>query len=353
MLDQVYYHNTLREYAAALLTFLAVLGGFLAARQIIVGRLRWLAQRTPTKLDDLLVDLLEMVRNPECYLVALYFASRPLVLPGWADRGFRAVVIIVVTWRAATMLRRLARYAVEEGLLRGHEQDATYRHTSKTLGHVADFVVWTLALLFVLDNLGFSVSSMLAGLGIGGIAVALAAQAVLGDLFAAIAIYLDRPFVIGDEIQFGDTSGVVESIGFKTTRLRAGTGELLVVPNSALASSKIQNFRLRAERVVTLRFAAAYGTPAKTLAELPVQIRALILEAGGDAVSVDRVHLKSLADWAIQFEAVYRLRTTDFTLHMDVQQRVALALLEHLEKRGVRIPYPTQTVELARDLRNS
>ncbi len=348
MFDQTYWGNTPREYLAAALTFAVVLGGFIAARQIIINRLRWLSSRTATKLDDLFVDLLEMIRNPECYLVAFWFATRPLVLPGWADRGFRAAVIIAVTFRVATMLRRVARYAIEQGLLKGHEQDATYRHTERTLGHVATFVIWTGALLFTLDNLGFSVSSMLAGLGIGGIAVALAAQAVLGDLFAAIAIYLDRPFVIGDEIQFGDTTGVVESIGFKTTRLRAGTGELLVVPNSSLASARIQNFRLRLDRQVTLRFNVAYGTPAKTLEAIPDQVKALLEQAGGGKIRVERVHLKTLADWAIQFEAVYRVLSADGVLHMDIQQRASIALLAHLEKLGVEIPYPTQTVELAK-----
>ena len=335
------------DWLTAAGTFAAVLGGFLIARRLVVGRLRWLAERTETKIDDLLVDLLEMIRNPECYLVAFYAASRPLTLPLWLDRGFRGAVVLAVTYRAATMLQRAALFAVEEGLLKDRHKDVSYVHTSRTLAYVANAAIWACALLFALANLGFNVSSMLAGLGIGGVAVALAAQAVLGDLFAALAIFLDRPFVIGDAITFGDTTGVVEKIGFKTTRLRALGGELLVIPNASLTSAKIQNWRYLRERRVVQTYSVSYETTRAKLAGLPAALRAVIAAAGGDKVRVDRVHLKALGASSVDFEAVYYVLTSDYAEHMDIQQRVLLGALELFEREGVEIPFPTQTVHVA------
>ena len=338
-LDRLYYGNTLKEYVVALGTFALVAGAFLILRRILVNRLKWLAEKTATRWDDHLVEILNMIRAPECYLVAFYFATRPLVLPLWMDRGFRAAVILAVTYRVARILQRLARFGVEDGLLKGHVKDATFAHTSTALAYLFNALIWSLACVFALDNLGFSVSSIIAGLGIGGIAVALAAQAVLGDLFAAIAIYMDRPFLVGDSIKFGDSEGVVERIGFKTTRLRAPSGEQLAVPNASLASARIQNFRDMRERNVEWRFVVAYGTPAAKLEALPAQIRALLNQSGGDKITVGRVHLKSLEPAGIQFEAAYQILSPEYALLCDIRQKAALALLAHLEKESIASPF--------------
>jgi small-conductance mechanosensitive channel len=347
-LDRAYFGNSLKEYLAAALTFLVVSAAFLLIRRLVVGRLRWLAEKTVTKFDDLFVELLEMIRVPECYLVAFYLATRPLTMPGWADRGFRAFVIILITYRVARMLQRVARFLIADLLLKGTEQDAGYYHTNTAVSYLSNALIWALAVVFTLDNLGFSVSSIVAGLGIGGIAVALAAQAVLGDLFAAIALYMDRPFVSGDTITFGDATGTVKRIGFKTTILQAVGGERLVVPNSQLASSKVQNWSHLRERRVVQTYSAAYGTPQDALERIPSQLRALIQRAGEDKVRVDRVHLSKLAGSSIDFELVYFVLSPDFNVHMDIQQRLHLAVLEAFAKEKVEIPFPTQTLMLSK-----
>lgn len=337
-LGRFYGGNTVQAYLMAAATFVAVTAAFMVVRRLLVSRLNWLAGKTDTKIDDMLVEALGTIRAPECYLVAFWFATRPLVLPLWAERGFRAAVILAVTYRVARILQRVGRFVIEEGLLKGQAQDATFAHSSMALSYLFNALIWSLAAVFALDNLGFSVSSMLAGLGIGGIAVALAAQAVLGDLFAAVAIYMDRPFVSGDAIRFGDYEGTVERIGFKTTRLRALSGEQLVVPNSALASAKIQNFRDLRKRNVEWRVTVAYGTPAEKLETLPTQIREILNQAGKEKVAVGRVHLKGLEPAGIQFEAVYQVLSPDFLLHCDIRQKANLALLAHLSREGIRLP---------------
>jgi small-conductance mechanosensitive channel len=347
-LDTIYYHNSVKEYLAAALTFVVVSGGFLLVRKIVVGRLKWLAEKTQTRVDDLLVELLEMIRAPECYLVAFYLATRPLAMPGWADKGFKSAVIVSITYRTARMLQRLARFAVVEGLLKGQQQDSAYHHTTTAVTYLANALVWSLAIVFCLDNLGFSVSSIVAGLGIGGIAVALAAQTVLADLFAAIAIYLDRPFVAGDSITWGGNTGTVRRIGFKTTLLQSLSGERLVVPNGQLASAIVQNWAHLRERRVVQTFNAAYGTPTAKLEKVPALLRGLVETAGQDKVRVDRVHLAKLNGSSIDFELVYFILSADYGVHMDVQQRLNLAVLDAFAKEGIEIPFPTQTVLLAK-----
>lgn len=347
-LEDVLAGNSFQQYLAAAATFVVCIAAFLSARRVILGRLKWLAERTETKVDDVLVEVLEKVRSPEVYLIAFYAATRPLVLPHWLNIGFRDLVIVVITYRAATMLQRLALFGVEEGLLASRPKDASYRQTVLTLTYVANFTVWSIAILFTLSNLGFNVSSMIAGLGIGGVAVALGAQAVLGDLFAAIAIYLDRPFVLGDFIIFGDMLGTVDRIGFKTTRIRSLSGELLVVPNSVLASAKIHNYRDMAERRVVMTFGIAYGTPVEKVSALPAQIKQLIQEAGGDKVRVDRVHLNELADYAYNYELVFYVLSPDYNQYMDVRHRLNVALLRLCEREGISIPFPTRTIELVK-----
>lgn len=200
-------------------------------------------------------------------------------------------------------------------------------------------LIWLAAALFVLSNLGFNVTSMLAGLGIGGIAVALAAQAVLGDLFSAVAIYLDKPFVVGDSIKVADFSGTVEHIGIKTTRVRSLGGELLVYPNSALTSARIQNFRRMEERRVVIHFAVPLGTSTETLRAIPQQAAAVVNKTP-DA-RFGRAHLFQYQEFGLQFEVVFHVLSADYARYMDVQQAVLIGLLEALRADGVALAQPT------------
>ena len=203
-------------------------------------------------------------------------------------------------------------------------------------------VLWLLGLIFILDNLGINVTSMVAGLGIGGIAVALAAQAVLGDLFSALAIHLDEPFVVGDFITVDDFKGTVERIGIKTTHLRSLSGELLVMGNSKLTSSPIRNYKKMHERRVALKFGLLYSTPEAALAEMPGAVRALVEK--DKSLRFDRAHFSGLGESSLDFEVVYYILDADYNKHMDSQQRLLLELVADVRKRGLAFAYPTRTV---------
>ena len=336
-----YLGNPLGDYALAAATFVGSLAAFLIGRKLLIGRLRALAHLTKTNLDDVAVDILEKIRSPECYIVAFYFATRPLDFHARIDRGLHIVTVIIVAYRIVTMIQAAVAYGVERTIL-ADGQDLAHRDTAQTVTLAAQGFIWVGAFLFVLGNLGFNVTSMIAGLGIGGIAVALAAQAVLGDLFSAVAIYLDKPFTVGDGIKVGDVVGTVEHIGVKTTRVRSVNGEMLVFPNSTLTSSRIQNFTPLTERRSVVAFSVPADTLPSVLKKIPGHARAAVGKAK-DA-RLDRAHLAGVSEGTLLFELVFYVRGTDYNLFMDAQEIVILDLLESLRLEGVTLSGPARRI---------
>lgn len=336
-----YFGNSVAEYMLAAATFLGVLWGFLLARRIIINRLQALAKLTSTHLDDLVVEMLQKVRAPECYLVAFDMALKPLAVSGRFDRGLHIAVVAMVAYRLVTMLQVAVAYSVGKIIL-ADGADVAHRDTAATVTFAAQGFIWVGAFLFVLSNLGFNVTSMVAGLGITGIAVALAAQAVLGDLFSAVAIYLDKPFVVGDFIKVGDIGGTVEHIGVKTTRVRSINGELLVYPNSTLTSSRIQNFKQLTERRSLIAFCLPGDTAPSILKKIPGHGRAAVGKAK-DA-RLERSHMAGVRDGALEFELVFYVRGTDYNDYMDAVEAVMLDLLESLRLEGVSITGPARRI---------
>ncbi|MEK7656348.1 MAG: mechanosensitive ion channel family protein, partial [Elusimicrobiota bacterium] len=206
-------------------------------------------------------------------------------------------------------------------------------------------LIWLGAGVFVLDNLGINISTVVAGLGIGGVAVALASQHILGDLFSSFVILMDKPFRVGDSIQIDDMTGGVEHIGFKTTRVRSLGGELLVFPNSLLTSARLRNYGQMRERRVLTRLRLVYQTPAARLRRVPTLLKELL--ARESALRLDRVHFAGFESSSLDFELVYFVLSPDYGVYMDAQERLGFAILEAFEKEGLEFAYPTQTVRLA------
>jgi len=334
ILSREYYGNSLSEYAFSAAYFLGVVAAFLVLRRVAVKRGPALA-----------AQLLGQIRVVELAVVALDAAVRSLELPHRFETGLHAFTVLVVAYRMVGLLSTLASVAIHKTILTDGAERASLE-TAQSATLFTRVVIWAGASMFVLSNLGFNVSSMLAGLGIGGIAVALAAQAVLGDLFAAIAIYLDKPFVLGDSIQVGDMSGTVERIGVKTTRVRSTNGELLVYPNSSLTSARIQNFKQLRERRAVVTFSVPLDTPTQVLRRIPEQAKA-IASAQPD-VRFDRAHLAAIQDSGLQFEFVFFVQDPRYAAFMDRRQGVLLALLDALQADGISFATPKTTVVLER-----
>lgn len=204
------------------------------------------------------------------------------------------------------------------------------------------FAIWVLALLFLLDNMGVKISAVVAGLGIGGIAVALAAQAVLVDLFSYFVIFFDKPFEIGDFIVVGDKMGVIEYIGIKTTRIRALGDEQLVFSNTNLTNSRVHNFKKMERRRIVFKLGVVYQTTSAKLKLIPKVIKTIIEEQEG--ATYDRGHFASFGDFSLNFEFVYYVTGADYTAYMDIQQSINLSVFDVFEKEKIEFAYPTQTL---------
>lgn len=323
-----YYGNPMSAYLLAGATFVAAVWIFLVLRRL-ANRVR------PT----LASDLIDQVRAHELVIVALDFAVRSLDLPNRVEHALHVVTLLVVAWRLVGLLSTIAKYSIEKTILSDPQDRANYA-TAQTANLAVKGLIWVATILFVLSNLGFNVSSVLTGLGIGGVAVALAAQAVLGDLFAAIAIYVDKPFIVGDSIQVGDFFGTVEHIGMKTTRVRNLGGELLVYPNSLLTTQRIQNFQRMTERRVVINFSVPIATSPETLRKIPGQVAAIVNKTPD--LRFGRAHLSSYEDTGhLQFEVVFFVLSPDYMIYMDAKQAVLVGLIETLAADGIILAQPT------------
>ena len=338
--------DRLLDWLTALGIAVLALLALLLIKRLAVRRLGRMAERTGTGLDDLAIALARRTRTLLVALPALYLGSLYLALPARAARLLQgaaglAVFLQVALWSSVGIDFWMARHQ-----RRRLEQDATSAALLGVLRFVAKLVLWSVILLLALDNLGVDVTTLVAGLGIGGVAVALALQNVLGDLFASLSIVFDKPFVIGDAISVDGSTGTVESIGMKTTRLRSASGEQLILANGELLKSRIQNWTRMSERRVVLAFGVPYQTPPDAIERIPGMVRAIIERQ--DRTRFDRAHFKNFGVSSLDFEAVYWVLTPDYGVFMDRQQAVNLGLLRAFEKKGISFAVPTPAVVVER-----
>jgi small-conductance mechanosensitive channel len=338
--DHSIFGNTVLAYLAALGIFLGGMAVLYVFKRHILGRLGGWARSTTTSIDDLVIKAVERTLVPILYFGALYAAVHTLNLSRDFERGFNIAAIVLVTILAVRTVT-----AAVHHLLQFYFKDSSVAEGGKQLrgiGSLVNFVIWALALVFLLDNLGVKISAVVAGLGIGGIAVALAAQAVLGDLFSYFVIFFDKPFAVGDFIVVGDKMGVVEQIGIKTTRLRALGGEQLVFSNTDLTNSRVHNFKKMERRRVLFKLGVTYQTPADKLKRIPQLVKDIV--AAQEDADFDRGHFASYGDFSLNFEFVYFVTGADYAKYMDIQQAINLAIFDAFGKEGIEFAYPSQTL---------
>ncbi len=342
-LDIMFLGNPLLSWLLALAAFLAT---FVVLRLVLTTlgtRLVGLAARTRTRWDDIAGGALEKTKPSLLLVISLYAGAGVLSHTGGVDSVLKSVAIIALIVQGAIWasegIRRWATIQREEQLA----EHAAVVMTMDVISVAARFVLWTIVGLLTLENMGVHVTALVAGLGVGGVAVALAAQSILGDLFASVAIVLDRPFVLGDFLIVGDYLGAVEEIGLKTTRIRSLSGEQVIFSNTDLLKSRVRNYGRMYERRVVFKVGVTYQTPRDKLETIPTIIRDAI-EAHGERVRFDRSHLQSYGDFAILFETVFYVTGPDYNTYMDIQQAIYLAMHERFEDEGIEFAYPTQTL---------
>ncbi len=287
------------------------------------------------------VQLIRSFIFPGLIIGGFAIATQTLALPANLESIANALFVVLFSLVVIRFLTTI----INELFRRAAVQTGTVDLTRiRPLRAITVFVVWIAGVLFLLDNLGFDVTAIVAGLGITGIAVALAAQAVLGDLFSYFVILFDRPFEIGDFVVAGDVTGSIERIGVKTTRIRAIGGEQIIVGNSSLTGGSVRNFKRLEQRLVIVKIGVEYGTSATLLKQIP-QIVEEVIRKEAEAEFL-RVHFSEYGEWSLVFDVLYRVLSPDFVLHMDIKQRINLGIYEACEEHGIRFALPTRSVRL-------
>jgi len=347
ILNYVIYGNPLERWALALPATIALAIILRLALRLFQRRIKRLADRTKTGIDDLVVDLLRRTKWWFLGLESAYVSTILLNLPDATDQALRTTAMLVLLFQGGFWGIGLLDFVIRTRLDREKaEQDAAGTTTVSALGYVARVVLWVVVLLLILQNAGVEVTALIASLGVGGVAVALALQSTLGDLFASLAIVLDKPFVLGDFIIVGDYMGTVENIGLKTTRIRSLSGEQIVFSNSDLLNSRVRNYKRMFERRVVFGFGVVYDTPPETLSEIGAWVKEIIESL--DKTRFDRAHFSAFGDFSLNFEVVYYVLDSDYNIYMDLQQSINIALFRRFQAAGVEFAFPTQTILMSR-----
>lgn len=314
----------------------------------IIARLRSLSKKTNGTFDDVLIDALGNIRLWVYTIISLYLALQTVTLPATLDKILTAIFLLTVVWQLIEIAVKLIDFFAAQFLERDEDGDGESDPNTLVASHMlslfARIILWVLGFLFVLSNLGIEVVSLVAGLGIGGIAIAFALQGILSDLFSSLSLYLDKPFRIGDYIVIGENSGVVEKIGIKTTRIKTLQGEELVVSNTELTTARVQNFKKMKERRASVQFGVTYETSHENVEKIPNMVREIFEDI--QKARLDRVFFTTFGDSALLFEVVYYVASPDYPDYLEAQQSFNLALMKKFAAAGIEFAYPTQTLYL-------
>ncbi len=345
-LDTRLLGNPLVDWAYALGLGLLTFTALLFVRRLVTRRARQYAGGTELPAGvRLLSTLVAKTQVFPLLALSLIVGSKYLDLGRVGERITTAVIVVMIALQVGIWANTAVRFWLEEKS--AHSADRNAKTMVTIVRFVAGVVIWALVVLLALDNLGVQVGALLAGLGIGGIAVALAVQNVLGDLLASVSIALDKPFEVGDFLSLeGGFMGSVEAIGIKSTRLRALSGEQIVMPNAEMVKARIRNFGRMQQRRAVFAFGVTYGTPRERLAEVPAIVKAAV-ESQPDT-RFDRCHLLSFGPSSLDYETVYFVTTPDFNRYADVQQAIVLKLVEEFGAREIHFAFPTQTLVIER-----
>jgi len=354
-LQDKYFSNTVSDYLLFLTSITASFIFIKVSSYFFLKHLDSWAEKTEMPIDDLLVRGIRKYLIPIIYFIAFYLSTKILNISDTPAHILNMAIIAFVTVIGALFASSVSIFLFGK-YLESKMQDANNKSALKWMSGIIKILIWSIALLLFLDNTGVKINSLITGLGIGGIAIAFAAQTVLTDIFCFFTIFFDRPFEVGDFIVAGDQMGTVEYIGLKTTRLRALGGEQLVFSNRDLTSSRISNYKTMEQRRVLFTIGVTYDTAYEKLKEIPELIKSIIVNVPD--TTFGRTHFCSYGDYSLNFEIVYYILSGDYDQYMDIHQEVNFRIKEEFDKRKIEFAFPTQTLQLfsigsSSDIRNS
>lgn len=340
-LSQVYFKNTVYKYIEALGTFLICILLILIIRNLILKKLiKWRTKKTG-KEDTKLSFLINKYIFLAMYLAAFYVSINILIIPPILIKIVNILTMALSIYLAVVFITSfleniLQRYSEKNG------DDSSRQLAFHWIIKVLKGLIWIIAVILFLQNIGIEIGALVTGLGIGGVAIAFAAQTILSEIFSYFTIFFDRPFEVGDYINIGEFSGTVEHIGLRTTKLRSIGGEQLIFSNKDLTNSRVKNFKRMEERRVAFSLCVIMDTPNEKLKQIPNMIKEAIETQ--ENTQFERAHFAAYTDFGLRFDIVYRFLNSDYNQYMDTQQEINYKIKEFFENNQIELAYPTQTV---------
>lgn len=342
--NSTFIGNSFKDWLAALGIFVVSLIIIIIFKRFILVKLKKWSAKTVNTMDDFLIVQLERSVIPLLYVAAFYCALKVLTLSATAAKVIHIAFLFAVTFFLLIMVSAVARQFIFS-FIKTRANSEIKEKQAKGLLIMLNVAIWILGIVFLINNLGYNVTTIVTGLGIGGIAIALAAQTILGDLFSYFIIFFDEPFEIGDFIIVEDKMGVVEYIGIKTTRLRTLGGEQLVCSNTYLTSTPVHNYKRMEQRRIVFKLGVVYQTTYEQLKAIPELVNNIIRAKKN--IRLDRGHFSGFGNSSLDFEFVYYVETGDYNIYMDKQQDIYLDIFKAFEAANIDFAYPTQTLFIA------
>ncbi|MBU2524410.1 mechanosensitive ion channel family protein [Patescibacteria group bacterium] len=310
----------------------------------IIKKLTALAKKTENDIDDLVINIVHQAKWPIFAFIILFGAIAFFNFSEMYKQYLHYLLIILIVFQMMRLANNVIDYIALKAAKKNHDGANSYYIT--TVGKIVKFILWVMAIILILSNLGYNVSSLIAGFGIGGVAIALAVQNILGDLFSSLSIYFDKPFKIGDYIQVDTLTGNVKKIGLKTTRVTSLQGEEIIIPNNKLTNTNIQNFGKMKERRILFQIGVTYDTPTTKLKIIPKMLKDIIDSVKN--IRLDRVHFKTFGESSLDFEIVYYVDSREYSDYMDEQQKINFKIKTAFDKAKIEMAFPTRTVHVVK-----
>lgn len=340
-LSATYFNNSVQDYLIALGIILVGLTVVRIFKSIFLQKIKKWTSRSQTQFDDFIVKVLEKFILPALYFIVIYIGIHYLTLTERVSKILGVAITVIVTFFVLRFISSVILLLLQNNVRKQERGEEKVKQIGGLM-IIINIVIWIIGLIFLFDNMGYDVTAVVTGLGIGGIAVALAAQNILGDLFNYFVIFFDKPFEVGDFIIIDDKMGVVDYIGIKTTRVKSLSGEQLIFSNSDLTNSRIHNYKRMERRRVVFKIGVEYQTSMENLKNIPQILRTAV--ENQEKIQFDRAHLAAYGDFSINYEVVYYVLSSDFNVYMDIQQNINLYIFEEFEKAKIQFAYPTQTL---------
>ncbi|MBI4018976.1 MAG: mechanosensitive ion channel family protein [Candidatus Aenigmarchaeota archaeon] len=346
-LNQQFAGNIAQDYIAATAVFFISFILLKVFKALVLLKLKVIVKSTKTQFDDLIVSMADKIGLPLYLFISLYLATHFVKIPDIIRMLMFSGITIIGTYYTIVILNGIIEYGAQKISAKRMQEGDSDTEMIEILSKIFNISLWILGFFFVLINLGFNITPLIAGLGIGGVAVAFALQNVLDDVFASFSIFFDRPFKKGDFIIVGNDMGVVKNIGIKSTRMQTLQGQELIISNKELTEARVNNYKRMEKRRVVFNFGIKYETPVEKIQQIPVMIFDIIRKIN-DA-EIDRAHFQKFGDFSLVFEVVYYIKSANYNIYMDIQQEINIGIMQKFKEECIEFAYPTQVVHLTKE----